>query len=101
MKTGTVYATGTVGTSSGRFHTKREIAYVSARTYLGERTGEYIVSTPSTWGIASITDNGPDGFDALDAVDDMTAKVIVRGAPTGRDALARVLGVTSFRVDNG
>ncbi|MFJ3588634.1 hypothetical protein ACIQUY_05005 [Streptomyces sp. NPDC090231] len=100
MKTGTVYATSTVGTASGVFHNKREIAYVSARTYLGERTGEYIVSTPATWGVASIVDNGPEGFDAYDAVDDMTAKAIFRGAATGREALGRVLGISSFRVDH-
>ena len=99
MKAGTVYATSTIGTASGRMHTRREIAYVSARTYLGQRTGEYIVSTPSTWGVALITDYGPEGFTALDAVDDMNARVIVTGVPTGRDALAAVLGVTSFRVD--
>ncbi|WP_031109665.1 hypothetical protein [Streptomyces sp. NRRL S-146] len=99
MKVGTVYETGTVGTAVGTFHTKREVAYVSARTYLGERTGEYVVSAPTAWGIALIVDNGPDGFDALDAVDDMNARVIVRGAPTGRDALCAVLGISSFRVD--
>lgn len=100
MKTGTVYATGTVGTASGLFHTKREVAYVgNERTYLGEGTGEYVVSTPSSWGIALLVHLGPDGWDAYDAVDDMTASVIVRGAATGRDALAKVLGLTSFRVD--
>lgn len=98
MKTGVIYATGTIGTSLGLTHTKRQIGYVSARTYLGERTGEYIVSTPSEWGIALIIDRGPDGFDALDAVDDMTARTIVRGAPTGRGALRTVLGHDSFRV---
>lgn len=98
MKTGTVYATGTVGTASGIMHTKREIGYVSPRTYLGEPTGEYIVSTPSTWGVALIVDHGPDGFRILDAVDDMDAKLIA-WAPTGRAALGKVLGVTSFRVD--
>lgn len=99
MKTGTVYETRTVGTASHVFHTRREIAYVSERTHLGERTGEYVVSTPTTWGVALIIDNGPDGFDVLDAVDDMSAKVILRGASSGRDALAAVLGKTSFRVD--
>lgn len=99
MKTGTVYATGTVGTASGIFHTAREAGYVSARTYLGERTGEYVVSTPSTWGLALIVDCGSDGFDVYDAVDDMDARCIGRGLPTGRDAVGRALGLTSFRVD--
>lgn len=99
MKTGTVYATGTVGTASGVFHTKREVAYVSERTYLGEADGTYVVSTPSSWGIALLVDLGPDGWDAYDAVDDMNASVIVRGAATGRDALSKVLGLASFRVD--
>lgn len=100
MKTGTVYATRTIGTASGVMHAKREVAYVgNERTYLGEGIGEYVVSTPTTWGVALLVDNGPDGWDAYDAVDDMTAKAIVRGAATGREALGRVLGLTSFRVD--
>lgn len=100
MKTGTVYATRTVGTASGPIHTKREVAYVgNERTYLGEGIGEYVVSTPTSWGVALLVDLGPDGWDAYDAVDDMSAKAIVRGAATGREALAKVLGITSFRVD--
>jgi hypothetical protein len=99
MKTGTVYATGTVGTASGTFHTKREVAYVSERTCQGEPDGVFVVSTPLTWGIAQIIDCGPDGWDAYDAVDDMNARVIVRGAATGRETLAKVLGQTSFRID--
>ncbi|MFE3409420.1 hypothetical protein ACFXMT_14120 [Streptomyces mirabilis] len=98
MKTGTVYATRSVGTASGVMHTKREIAYVSARKYLGEPTGEYIVSTPTTWGVALIIDQGPDGFRVLDAVDDMRAQVMADGVSTGREALGVVLGSTSFRV---
>lgn len=100
MKTGTVYATRSIGTASGVIHTKREVGYVGAeRTYLGEGIGEYVVSTPLTWGVALLIDNGPEGWDAYDAVDDMNAKTIIRGAATGREALAKVLGLTSFRVD--
>lgn len=100
MKTGTVYATRTIGTASGALHAKTEVGYVGAeRTYLGEGIGEYVVSTPTTWGVALLVNCGPDGWDAYDAVDDMTASVIVRGAASGRDALAKVLGLTSFRVD--
>lgn len=100
MKTGTVYQTSTVGTASGLMHNRREVGYVSARTYLGERTGEYIVSTPTTWGLALIVDNGPEGFAAYDDVDSMDAKCLFYGVATGREAVGRVLGLTSFRVDN-
>lgn len=100
MKTGTVYATRSIGTASGVMHTKREVAYVGAeRTSMGEGLGEYVVSTPTSWGIALLVNNGPDGWDAYDDVDNMDANVIVRGAATGREALAKVLGITSFRID--
>lgn len=99
MKTGTVYATSTTGTASGVFHNRREVGYVSARTYLGERTGEYIVSTPTTWGLALIIDCGPDGFMAYDDVDNMDAKSLFTGVATGREAVGLVLGLKSFRVD--
>lgn len=98
MKTGTVYNTTAIGTASGRLHANTEAGTVSARKYLGEPTGEYIVSTPTTWGVALIIDCGPDGFDVLDAVDDMSARCIHRGLPSGRDAVGKVLGLNSFRV---
>lgn len=99
MKTGTVYATRTIGTASGVMHSKSEVAYVSERKYLGEPTSEYIVSTPLTWGVALIVDQGPDGFLILDAVDDMDARTVAHGVPSGREALGKVLGLASFRVD--
>lgn len=100
MKTGTVYATRSIGTASGVIHTKREIAYVGDERHdVHGGLGEYVVSTPTSWGIALLVDNGPDGWDAYDDVDNMDAHRIVTGAATGREALAAVLGVTSFRVD--
>lgn len=98
MKTGTVYNTRAIGTASGLLHMNTEAGYVSGRKYLGEPTGEYIVSTPATWGIALIVDCGPEGFDMYDAVDDMTAKCLHRGLPSGRDAIGKALGLTAFRV---
>lgn len=101
MKTGTVYATRTVGTASGPIHTKREVAYVGAeRTYLGEGIGEWMVSTPTTFGIGCIVQVGPAAFDLYDGdVNDWSSRCIARDLPTGRDALAQLLGISSFRVD--
>lgn len=101
MKTGTVYATRTVGTASGAMHTKREVGYIGAeRTYLGEGIGEWMVSTPTTYGVACIVFEGPEGFTVWDGdVNDMSSNVIARGLATGREAVARALGISSFRVD--
>jgi len=101
VKTGTVYATRTVGTASGAMHTKREIGYVGAeRTYLGEGIGEWLVSTPTTHGVACIVFLGPDGYDVYDGdVNDWSSNSIARGLATGREAIGKALGVTSFRVD--
>jgi len=98
MKTGTIYQTWTTGTASGVIHSKREIGYVRADTYLGEPTGDYIVSTVVSGEIAVIVDYGPEGFDALLLEDDPDSRYIVCGAPTAREALKAVLGVSSFRV---
>ena len=98
MKTGTVYNTKAIGTASGRLHLNNEVGYVTARTHLGEPTGEYVVSTRTTPAVALIQDNGPDGVDVWDAVDDMDARCIHRGLPSVRDAVGKVLEVTSFRI---
>lgn len=99
MKTGIVYETSTVGTAKGLLHTQREVGYVSARTYLGERTGEYVISTPTTVGLALIVDMGPEGWAAYDDVDSMDAKCLFRGMQTSREAVGKVLGLKSFRID--
>ncbi len=96
--TGTVYNTRAIGTASGRLHLNTEAGYLSARQYLGEPTGDYVLSTPLTWGVAFIRDLGPDGVDVYDAVDDMNAACLYRGLPSVREAVGKVLGLTAFRI---
>jgi hypothetical protein len=97
-KTGTVYNTRAIGTALGRLHMNVEAGHLSARKYLGEPTGDYVLSTPTTWGVAFIRDLGPDGVDVYDAVDDMSAECLYRGLPSVRDAVGKMLGLSSFRI---